>query len=193
MADLVTVAKCQDFIGISQSTDTTLVTDILEHVEALFERETGRSRSPYSAALTARAEVKDGTGTDTLFLDYPISAITTVKLGHDSSDPVETLDATDPDTLTFATGSRRLVRTDGGVFGRPGQARYVHVTYNTQADLPDDAQLAIKRVVAMVYRQRGHEDATSESLANHSIDFARSDPFWERAVKGNRRLAAGIA
>lgn len=191
MADLVTVANCQDFLGISQSTDTTLLTDILEHVEALFEKETGRSRAVFSAALTNRSEVKDGTGADTLYLDYPIATLTSVKLGHDSSDPVETLTTSDPDTLTFATGSRRLVRTDGGVFGRQGQARYVTVVYTTQADLPEEAKLAIKRVVAQVYRQRGAEDVTQEQLSGYSRTIALTDPFWDRAVIANRRM--GIA
>lgn len=188
MPDLVSLADAKTFLGISASTDDDLITDLLEHVEALFESETGRTKSPFTAAATARTEVKDGTGLATLYLDYPISALTSVKLGYDSSDPVETLDTSDPDTLTFATGSRRLARTDGGVFGLPEQARYVTVVYNHQANLPEDAQLAIKRMVAQVYRQRGSEDASQEGLSGYTRTLATSDAFWRMAVAAHRRI-----
>jgi hypothetical protein len=158
--DLVSLADLQTFLSVSG--DDALLTDLLEHLEALFESETGRAGMPFQDAANDQAEVHDGTGSAHLYLNYPISNIDSVKIGYDESDPIETLDPTDVDELTYTVGHRRLSRTDGGTFGLAGKPRSVHVQYDTQADLPEDAQLAIKRAVAQVYRQRGSEDATFE-------------------------------
>lgn len=193
MADLVTLAEALRYIGDVPTEDEELVQDLLDHVEGLFETESGRTATSFRAAANSRTEVKDGTGHAELYLDFPVSALTSVKLGHDAADPVETLDVADPDIITFGAGSRRLVRTDGGVFGRAGQARYVQVVYNHQADLPEEAQLAIKSVCAIAYRRRGNEEATQDSIGGSYSrtmlqDIAASDPFWQRAVSANRRM-----
>lgn len=193
MPDLVNRTDLQTFLGVADGTDDDLLTDLLEHAEAMFESQTGRTASPYTAAQTAQTEVHDGTGLPDLYLDYAISALTTVKLGFDSSDPVETLDPTDIDELTFAVGKRRLTRTDGGLFGRAGKQRYIEIKYNHQADLPEDAQLAVKRLVAQIYRQRGSEDATFEAFGQgqyqrRMANIADEDPLWLRTVAAHRRM-----
>jgi len=51
-------------------------------------------------------------------------------------------------------------------------------------------QLAIKRVVAQIYRQRGSEDATREQIGpyvRNLSDLVTTDPLWRRAVAGNTR------
>jgi hypothetical protein len=191
LPDLVSLADVQTFLGISG--DDALLTDLLEHLEALFESETGRTGKPFQAAASDRAEVHDGTGSADLFLEYPISNIDSVKLGYDSSDPDETLDPTDVDELTYAAGHRKISRTDGGTFGLAGSPRFVHVQYDTQADLPEDAQLAIKRAVAQVYRQRGSEDSTFEMFGQGQYqrrlsNIVADDPLWQRAVAAHRRM-----
>lgn len=190
MPNLVAVDELKDFLGVTGASDDQLLTDLLEHTEDLFESEVGRTPAPFAAAATARTEVHDGTGCADLYLDYPISTVTTVKLGYDSSDPVETLDSTDIDELTFGAGSRRLTRTDGGTFGLAGKRRYVHVTYNHQDDLPGNAKLAIMRVVAQVYRQRGSEDVKYENVGGYVHNLSHliaEDPIWIRAVAANQR------
>jgi hypothetical protein len=191
--DLVQLADLKTFLSVTSSTDDALLTDLLEHLEALFEAETGRGGRPFQAAAADQAEVHDGTGSAQLFLNYPIADDTSVKLGYDSSDPVETLDPTDVDELVFAVGHRRLSRTDGGIFGRVGRPRYVHVVYDTSADVPQEAQLAIKRAVAQVYRQRGSEDSTYEAFGQGQYSrrlsaIVADDPLWARAVAANRRM-----
>ena len=131
-----------------------------------------------------------GTGSSLLMLDYPIAALTSVVLGFSSASPVETLTVADPYSVVFAVGERSLERTDGGVFGEYGKPRCVHVTYNTQADLPTDVALAVKRVVAQIYRQRGSEDAKTESVGGYSrvlADLAATDPIWLQAVQRHAR------
>jgi len=190
MPELVAVDELKDFLSVTGGSDDQLLTDLLEHTEDLFESEVGRTDAPLAAASTARTEVHDGTGCADLFLDYPISDVTTVKLGYDSSDPAETLDPTDIDKLTFGAGGRRLTRTDGGIFGLTGKKRYVHVTYDHQDDLPGNAKLAILRVVAQVYRQRGSEDAKYENVGGYVHNLSHliaEDPIWQRAVAANQR------
>lgn len=193
MPDLVNLTNLKTFLGVSSVDDDGLLTDLLEHAEAMFESQTGRTATPYIAAANDRTEVSDGTGSRDLYLDYAISGIDSVTLGFDISDPVETLDPTDIDELTFGVGSRRLTRTDGGLFGVAGKQRYVHVQYDHQADLPQDAQLAIKRLVGQIYRQRGSEDATFESLGQghyqrRMSNIAGDDPLWLLTVAAHRRM-----
>ena len=191
MPDLVSLTELKTFLGVSGSTDDTLLTDLLEHLESVFEAATGRRTAPFQAAANNVTERKDGTGTEHLFLDYPISAVDSVALGHNSASPDETLSPTNADQLVFTAGSRRLTRTDGSMFGEAGQPRYVHVQYDTQADLPEDAQLAIKRAVAAVYRQRGSEDAASENIGTYQRELSHlvaEDPLWLSTVAAHRRL-----
>lgn len=192
MPDLVSLSELKTYLGDAPaSSDDALLTDLLEHVEALFESETGRSAVPFATG-TSRTEVKDGTGSDTMFVDYPIASISAIKLGFDATDPVETLAVADRNVVTFAVGSRRIARTDGGKFGRAGAPRYVQVEYTFQTSLPEDAQMAIKSVCALAYRRRGAEEATRESVEGYTRDLARdiaaADPFWARAVAAHRRL-----
>ena len=194
MPDLVSLTDLKTFLSVSGSSDDDLLTDLLEHLEALFESETGRTAFPFQAAAGSDAtEVHDSAGCEHLFLDYPITTVTTVKLGYDASDPTETLDPSDIDQLTFGVGHRRLSRTDGGIFGLAGRSRFVHVTYKSGADLPEDAQLAIKRAVAQVYRQRGSEDSTFEAFGQGQYqrrlsNIVADDPLWQRAVMAHRRM-----
>jgi hypothetical protein len=190
MPDLVSLTDLKTFLGVTASTDDDLLTDLLEHLEALFESETGRKDAPFTAAAEDRIETLDGTGSAHVFLDYPISALVSAILGFDPSDPVETLDTTDLEIMTFTAGHRRLTRSDGGTWGIVGAPNYVQITYDTQADLPEEAQLAIKRAVGQVYRQRGSEDATSETIGAYRRDLSNliaDDPLWTRAVAAHRR------
>lgn len=193
MPDLVNLADLQTFLDVSGGTDDALLTDLLEHAEAMFESQTGRTASPFIASGTDLTEVRDGSGSRDLYLNYAITGVDTVKLGFDVSDPIETLDPSDIDELTFAVGSRRLTRTDGGLFGTAGKQRYVHVQYDHQADLPEDAQIAVKRLVAQIYRQRGSEDATFETFGQGQYqrrmsNIAAEDPIWLRTVAAHRRM-----
>ena len=190
MPDLVSLADLQTFLELSSGTDDDLLTDLLDHAEGLFESETGRKNVPFIAAASARSEVKDGTGSAEVYLDYPINDITSISLGFDSSAFVETLTPSDPDKVVWGARSRRIMRVDGGIFGRTGQPRYLTIVYDFNADLPEEAQLAIKRVVAQTYRQRGSEDATREKIGPYSRDLSNlveTDPLWRRAVAANTR------
>jgi hypothetical protein len=190
MADLLSVANAKTFLGLTVTTYDTLLTQLVDELEGLFESDCGRKDLPFAAAAE-QEEVRDGTGTCELFVDYPIEELTSIKLGLDPDDPDEELDVSDPTVLVYGAGKRRITRTDGGIFGYAQQPRYVHLVYDAQDDLPPSATLAIKRGIAMVFRQRGSEDALREALADYSHDLARiqTEDFWLRAVAAEHRGA----
>lgn len=187
-AVLVSLTDAKVHLRATATADDALLQTIIDPVESLFLLQAGRADRPFATAATGRVEVRDGTGTPMLMVDYPIASITSVKLGLDSSNPDETLDATDVDVLVFATGKRAIRRTDGGIFRERGEARVVRVTYNHDADLPDGPKIAIKRAVAAVYRQIGSEDAKSETMPDgysRTVSaVTQDDPLWSLAVTG---------
>lgn len=200
-AVLVTASAAKVHMRVTATADDTLIQGLVDAVEDSFLEDCGRKERPFATAATGRAEVKFGTGTPLLTVDYPIASatgITVLKIGYDVSDPAETLTATDIDEITVATGSRRIWRTDGGTFGKKDEPRMVHVTYNHNADTDvagaPIAALAIKRGVAVVYRQIASEDAKSETLPNgyqrSLAQFKLDDPIWDLAVNANREPAA---
>jgi hypothetical protein len=191
-AILVTASAAKVHMGVTSTGDDTLIQTYVDAVEALLCVQAGRRHRPFATAATGRSEVHAGTGTELLVTDYPIttaSGISVLKIGHDVANPSETITATDIDQITAASGSRSIYRTDGGVFGTWGEPRTVHITYDHTADTSntDVQQLAIKRVVAQVYRQRGSEDAKSETLPNgyqRTLEsVADADPIWRLAVE----------
>lgn len=151
-----------------------------------FERRVGRTRAPFSDAITGRVEYHDGTGDNELLLDYAPAAITSIAI----TAPTELLTAPDASVILVVPGERRITRPDGGIFGEFDIPRAVAVTYNTLADIPEDAQLAVMRVIAQVWRQRGSEDAAAETVSGYQRTFAHlaaQDPLFLGAVEDHKR------
>jgi hypothetical protein len=190
MADLVTPSEFRSFLGDAPDSDDTLLGQLLDDVEALFEAQTLRPVASYVPAALARTEVLDGTGSARLYVAYPIAALTSIKLGYDPAAPAETLAVANKLVVVYGVGSRIITRTDGGRFGTVRQPRFVQVVYDHQGDLPANAQLAIKSVAATAYRRRGSEESQSESVGGFYSrtmleHVAESDPFWPMAVEAN--------
>lgn len=189
---LVPVSEAMEYLGVEDAQELPIVEQLVDQVEALFLTQCGRRDRPFQAAESARVEVHDGTGTPLLFVQYPIAALISIVIGPDPLAPVETLTVGSVDVLRYAAGRTRLHRVDGGTFGTAGDPRVVHVTYDAQADLPLDAQLAILRVMAAVYRRRGSEEAGAERMGGFSADFAdaaESDPLWKKALAAHWEAA----
>lgn len=187
---LVADADVIAYLGIPESTWSPALDQLRLATIGLFERLCDRAHAPFADALTARTETQDGSGGPELWLDYPVQALSALTIGRTVAAPDETLAVGDANVLSVVTGDRRLVRVDGGVFGALDAPRVVHVTYDTAADLPEDAQLAVLRVIAQVYRQRGSEDAASESVSGYArtmAHLAATDPLWLAAVGAHKR------
>ena len=190
MGALVSQDEAGAFLGLS-STDP-IVGSLVEQAEAAFNAACGREEQPFADVLTGRVERLDGTGSRTLYVDYPIDTLTSITLGYDTGTPDETLVVADPTKVGFQAGKRRITRNDGGVFGCAGQPGYVVVTYTSKADLPADAKQAVLRRVALIYGQIGSEDARSEAIGGVRTELADADQdaVWREAVQRHRRLTA---
>lgn len=187
---LVSEAEAIEYLGISDAKWTEALDQLRLATIGLFERLCDRAAAPFSDAIAARTEVHDGTGSDALWLDYPIATLASVKIGRNPATPDESLNVADLDVLTYGAGERRIARVDGGTFGDLDAPRVVHVTYATADDLPEDAQMAVKRVLAQVYRQRGSEDASSETVSGYArtmANLAAQDAVWLAAVSAHKR------
>lgn len=194
MPTLVTLAEMKTYLGDAPaSADDTLLAQLLDDVEALFASATLRAPGFYTAASDL-IEVLNGTGSSRLYLTYPLAedGLISVKLGYNSASPTETLNVANGVTLAWGEGSRVISRVDGGKFGCVGQSRYVTVEYEHLGNAPADAKLAIKEVVASVYRNRGSEGMRSETVGSfysYTRDDAQSaaatNATWQQAVAAN--------
>lgn len=163
MADLVSLAEVKSWLGNTPSADDSLLTDLADRVEVILEQV---KRRTFAVAATGVVVKADGTGMPYLWLDRPISTLTNVKIGLDAAAPDETLV---PGARTIVVQGRRLYRQDGGIFPR-GVAN-VQVTFDAAAQLDLDAKQAVLDGIALVYRGRGSEDASSELAGsfNHAL------------------------
>lgn len=192
MADLVTRQEFKDYAHLTVATDDTLIDALLDATEALLELQCNRPKAPFAAAPGQDVtEIHDGTGGKTLFLHYPIGTLTSVKLGEDPQSPDETLSVSDKSVLRYEANRRRLVRVDGGLWGKSEDPLVIHVTYRPAADLPKECAQAVKRVAAAVYNQIGSEGTASQNVGgfSHTLEkVAENDPMWTMAVQGNTRI-----
>lgn len=210
---LVGLDDLKVYLGDVPATDESLLSQLLAATIRLLNAQCFRERAPFSDALTGRVEVQEAVGGTRLRLDYPIGAVTSIKIGRNFASPEQTLDPTNADQVFFQVGDRELVRTDGeywdqsvasllswqrgGPINGPTDSRgvpiFVQVTYNTQPDLPEEAALLVKQAVANIYRRRGSEAVKSETLGSYSYTLAEAaaaDPVWQAFVSANQRLEA---
>lgn len=190
MPGLVLLADQKTFMGVTGTTDDALLTTLLTHAEVLLETACDRVACPFQAGGTSRIETHDGTGSGKVFTDYPIATLTSLLIGGDPTNPDETLAVTDPTVIRFGVGTNRIDRVDGEMLGEYGDPRVVQITYTPQDDLPEDAKLAVKRVVALIYGQRGSEDVVSEGDSGYAhalAKYAADLPDWQAAVLAHKR------
>jgi hypothetical protein len=191
VADLVTLADFKTFLQDAPTGQDPLLQLVLDAAEELLEAECGRHERPFQAAQDARVEIRDGTGSSMLFLDYPIETVTSILIGADPAAPDETLDPADVAVVSWRAGGRRLTRVDGGVWGSRGTPNVLQVTYGTQDELPVRAGVAIQRIAAATLRRMGSEELRAERTSTFSRDFITDhtdDPFWQLTVRGLREV-----
>lgn len=176
MADLVSLAEVKAWLGNPPSSDDSLLTDLADRIEVILEQVKRRSFAVAAAGVVVKV---DGTGMPYVWLDRPIATLTNVKIGLDAASPDETLVAA---PRTVIAQGRRIYRQDGGFFPR-GVAN-VQVTFDAADQLDKDAKQAVLDGVALAYRMRGSEDASSEGVgafAHGLRDRFEQLPSW-RAV-----------
>ncbi len=187
---LVSEAEVIEYLGLSDAESSPMLDQLRLATIGLFERLCDRAGAPFSDAIAARVETQDGTGAPELWLDYPVASLASIKIGRNPAAPDESLAIASLDVLSYAVGERCLVRVDGGTFGELDAPRVVQITYTTADDLPADAQMAVLRVLAQAYRQRGAEDAASENVSGYArtmANLAAQDELWLAAVRLHKR------
>lgn len=187
MSDLVPLPDVVKFCGIGSTEDNVaFIEAIAIQVESWFLAECHRTGRPFQVAQPARTEVRDSSGGPVLFTDYPMAAVTSLKLGYDPAAPEETIDPADRTKVVWGAGDRRIARVDGRWFGCLGRPRYVEIVYDAQDDLPEDAKLAILRVTAAVFRESDVGEATVERKVDETLAelprVADRDFVWRQAV-----------
>lgn len=184
---IVSADEMRAHLGLDDDTELNLLLErLLLQVEGAFVSAAGRSERPLSAVTQSETtDSYDGTGTPSLFTDYPIEALAAVTIGDDIDNPDEEIDIT---SLVWRVGSSRLRRRNGLTFGEIDAPAVVHVTYTPGAEDVTDAQLAITRATATLYLQRGAEDAKSESEGGVRSELAAAfaDLTWISAVEAYR-------
>ena len=194
MPDLVSYAELEAYLQLPDNSNETAITALLENVEGSLEESCDRVDLPFQAAAAGRTEWHDGTGTKRLRTFYPIATLTSITLGRDSSSPDETLDVSKVNVVSFSTGESiptRITRTDGGKFGAHRSPRFILVTYDAGAFLPNLAKTAVKRVAGGYVRQFGTEGFKSFRLLDSSGSLEKlmaSTPEWNQAVERYRRI-----
>lgn len=190
MSDLLSVTDLKIALGGETGTENDeLYTQLIDQVQAIFEAECNRHTRPFSRVQAARVEVHPGTATPHLWVEYPISTLTSIVLGYDTSVPDDTLDVDDKAVLVWGAGERRISRVDGHAFGCARYPRYVHVTYDAQADLPKAAKAAVLAGCKVLVGRLGSEGVASERIGGYQIDYASfvtadmaNDPMWKLGV-----------
>lgn len=159
---LLSLEELQQFLGPDVDPDGPLLERLLDEIEGRFLSDCNRTERPFQATQAGRTEVKDGTGSSLLFLDYPVGALSTViTLGY-ASPWDESLTPSDVAVIQYAVGSRRVARVDGGQFGALDRPGYVRVTYDAQADQPEPVKALLMRVIAALYRESDTASASSD-------------------------------
>jgi hypothetical protein len=206
VADLVSVQQFVAFLN-DPDADPAVAQTVLDGVEARFVSECRRDQRPFQPAQTGREETHDGTGYESLFLDYPITSVTIVQIGHDPNALDLDIDIADAGvtietlgirkvillngarTLAYDVGDRELRRIDGKKFGTRDVQLVTYVKYNAAEDLPGQAALAVLREAARVYRLRGAEDEKTTRDGGYSADLAtEAGRDWQDAVALNREV-----
>lgn len=179
MADLVSEPELSQYLG-GDVDDPNTLQSVLTAAEDLLERATGQV---FAEGATVTDEKRNGNGLKTLRLARIVASITTVKVGHDSADPDTTLTS---DDVVF--DGQRIVRIDGGVF--PFGTANVHVTYEAADNLPEIAKMAVLEGAAFLWRRRGREHVTSETVGEFgAISVSaqlRRQPAWSAALSHYR-------
>lgn len=184
-AVLATLAEVKSYLGVSSTTPVdfpdvsafdTYLQDLVDNVEAILSEECAVE---FAAAGDIADEARDGTGTDVIYSKFPIATLTSVKTGIDSSAPDETLDSI-PDEVD--SDGRRVIRR-GGCWQLG--LKNIYLTYATDGYAPRVAKQALLEGSAFLYRRRGKEHVSSQTIGEMgSIEAAaRFDflPAWTRA------------
>jgi hypothetical protein len=179
VADLLTLDDLKSYLGNQDSDHDAFLDLMLDVVETMLEGKTGQN---FAAGGAVTDEPQDGKGTPWLYLDRPPSAVSAIKVGQDVSDPDDTIDVAD---IVVDQANSRLIYLNSRIF--PKGIRNIFVTYTAAENLPALAKAAVMEGTTYLYRRRGREHITGESLGELgtiNLMNARLErlPVWQAAI-----------
>lgn len=183
MAKLVENADIYAYLDLEADVDdpNTIIPGIRDSVEALLEEQTSQIFGP-EEALTQ--EAYDGTGEHIMYSRRPIKELDLIEFRYLPDDIQETYSSDDiMDGVTFKVGKRRIYSR---VFKFPRGYDNVLLSYTASANQPFIAKQAVSEAVAMIWRNRGSEDARSEQKGTFQHVLLRGMKelkFWPQAIE----------
>lgn len=146
---LVSLADAKAFLKITTSAEDTIVGDLVNSLSKLVSNFVGHDL--LSASYT---EYYDGDGTDELILkNFPVTALSV--LNDDPTRAFAAPTAKDIAADVMLDGAAGIVRlwNNGGIFQRAhGNIKVTYTAGYSLATMPYDIQLAVKKMVAFIYR-----------------------------------------
>lgn len=178
MADLTSLANVKTWLGVTTSTDDTLLSRLIsagsDYIQAWLNRD---------LTLQTYASYRDGgDGTRMMFRNYPVVSVTQVKI----------------DNLLIpasVAGSNGYVYTETSLslIGYRFTRGYSNVFLNYQAgysSIPNEIEQACIELVSLRYKDRDRIGISSKTLAGETITFTAKDfsDAVETTLKQYRRV-----
>lgn len=165
MADLTTLVNAKAWLGLTDTTDDTLLTRLVSAVSAAAESRMGRS-----IALHAYTVTLNGSGKCVLaFPDRPVATVTSVTV-----DGVAIPPSSGPGAAGYQFDQSFLYLV-GYEFTRGRQN--VVLQYNAGlSSTPLDLEQAVLDIIAFKYKERDRIGQSSKILAGETIGFFRDVP-----------------
>lgn len=162
--DLTTLANVKSWLGITDSTDDTLLTRMITAFSATCQ--SYMNRDIYSKSYT---ETYDGVNSSKLFLqNYPVTAIASLSIDNVS------IPLAANSTVTGYLFNKNTISLNGYSFTRGNQN--ISVTYTAgYATTPFDLEQAVLELIGYKYRERTRIGEASKSLAGEVVSFDLKD------------------
>lgn len=163
VASLTTVTKVKEYLGITTSTDDSLLARLVAASSRWFTNQCGRD-----IAYTIYVDTVDGNGEDVMLLkNSPVSAITSVSV-----------DGVVIPVRPSLTGSGYVFNTYSVILAGyefTEGLQNVQIVYEAGlSPVPEDVEQAVIELVALKYRERSHVGNASQTLAGTSVSFLPS-------------------
>ncbi len=179
--ELADLDDLKDWLPREEPGDDVVLQPLLDTVEELLERKTGKN---FTIGGAVTDEPHDGSGTNELRLDRPpVTVDAAIKVGEVVASPDSTIPVVD---IIVVQEEFRLTYEGGRTF-KKGR-RNIFVTYTAAEYLPTIAKRGVCELSAMIYRRRGAEHLRGQSigeLGSVALIASRLEflPMWREAVR----------
>lgn len=173
---LISLADAKAFLKITASSEDGIVGDMVNEISQFVNNHCG-----HNILETTYTEYYDGDGTNELILgNFPVSTLTSVNDDVARSFSASTAKSVASDILLEKGAGIIRLWNNGGIFmcGQ-GNVKVVYVAGYTLATVPHPIQLAVRKLVAMLYR-RSYQ--TPKDGVQTETQQDRTTTFFDEAI-----------